>query len=137
MPSHSVHRENTRKRLGKDYSEIHKLIDNPFLMPFLRSKHRVIFHDAITPFLLANILARNDPAGEGLEIILAAISHYIDDYRLPEYNTAPPSPPPAPTIGAIGSSSSSSDSNNNNNNSNSNNKRRRIKKKERKINTMR
>ncbi|MEM4321089.1 MAG: hypothetical protein QW475_04540 [Candidatus Nitrosocaldus sp.] len=88
MPSHTVHRENTRKRLGKDYSKIHKLIDNPYLVPFLRSKHRAIFHDPITPFLLANILARNDPAGKGLEVILAAISHYIDDYRLESYTTA-------------------------------------------------
>ncbi|MEM1950403.1 MAG: hypothetical protein QXI43_00005 [Candidatus Nitrosocaldus sp.] len=87
MPSHKVHIENTRRRLGQKgngYPYIHKLVDNPYLVPALRARHRLIFHDPITPFLFANILAhsRKDPKGEGMDVILAVISHLIDDYGL-------------------------------------------------------
>lgn len=107
MPGHDIHFRKTAERLGKPYKEIHRLLDLPYHNPALRARHRMIFHDMVTPFLIANLYATSSSSnisnrggrrgiggGEGggrrrrgieddpVMILLAVISHYIDDYRL-------------------------------------------------------
>ncbi len=72
MPSHRVHREITRRVLGKPHNKVHSAIDYPY--KFLGPKHRILFHDPITAVLVARAASKEKGAG------VAAILHIATDW---------------------------------------------------------
>jgi hypothetical protein len=71
VPGWRVHVYLDRMYFGKSYSKIHRKMDEPFL--FLGRKHRVLFHDPFSAFVIAKTYYPDDPnalAAANLHILM-------------------------------------------------------------------
>ena len=68
MPSHDVHLWCDRIFLGKEFRDVHAILDFPAI--FLGAKHRILFHDPASVLILFG----NDP-----ERLMSALLHIAID----------------------------------------------------------
>ena len=68
MPGHEWHKPITKFVLGREFEEVHRLMDLPVLA--LQARHRMFFHDPLSLLLMFG----NDP-----EKLRAAYVHLLTD----------------------------------------------------------
>lgn len=73
MPSWRLHRLVDKIVLGREYPEVHRALDLPYL--WLGPKHRILFHDPITATMMGYAIA--GPRGA-----LSALLHITLDREL-------------------------------------------------------
>jgi hypothetical protein len=73
VPSWRLHRLVDKIVLGREYPEVHRALDLPYL--WLGPKHRILFHDPVTATLLGFMIA--GPGGA-----LSALLHITLDREL-------------------------------------------------------
>ncbi len=61
MPKHRTHRYVSRLFLGKPFSEVHRLIDEPYI--FLGRKHRQMFHTPVEAYFMGCSASEDPDAG--------------------------------------------------------------------------
>lgn len=70
MPSHKLHRAVCRFVLGKEYPEVDRMLDLPYVI--LGKKHREYFHDPVSAWIVGSLVA-------GEEGGYAALLHILLD----------------------------------------------------------
>ena|SRR3990170_2082222 len=81
MPSHRVHRYDSRLGFGKPYGEVHRAIDIGFL--WLGRKHRRVFHTLEEAFLVGSLVGNDGMGGwAGVEhVLLDRVCSEHPEYR--------------------------------------------------------
>ena len=55
MPRHSVHRKICKFILGKEYPEVDRALDLPYVI--LGKRHRLAFHDPVSAWIVGSLVA--------------------------------------------------------------------------------